>query len=431
MRTKVLYFVLATLLLTGYSHTAKAQFWKKLFNKEEKKPVKRKPQPKPQPDVKEHKDIKASPKKQETDLAETVKKDRYRVDVLVPLYLDELVKDGKPTFKGKVPEKATTGLEFYEGIKLAADTLGIFGYNIDVYVHDIGTKDPESFIAGKKLESADMLIGLVNYKDIRPLADYASKKHVNFISALSPADADVTGNPYFILMQPTFETHCERLKEALDKKYPRVKPVVLYRNSVKMDETAYRNFEDVKAEHKILVNEMPAVEQLSTVLDSNETNVILMPILDVSYSEKLLYQLNEWFPGYKIEVYGMPSWRGMNSLKKPDAYPSIGITYTDAFYFDASTSAGKAVANAYKKVSGNGNTPEMIFRGYETMYWYAYMLSKYGTIFNDKFKDNGSAPFTRFDIKPKKDKNGDTRYYENKHIYLVRFQSASFMVERG
>jgi hypothetical protein len=432
MRTKILFFVAATLLFSAYTNHAEAQFWKKLFHKEEKKPVKKKVAPKPKPEVKEKPVSKQSRKKRDIDYPATVKKDRYRIDVLVPLYLNELIKDDKPTFKGRIPEKAIGGLDFYEGVKLAADTLNSFGYNIDVYIHDVmdAAATPDALISKKVLDSSDLVIGAVNYKEIRMLADFALKHKINFVSAMSPSDGDVKENPYFILLQPTFTNHCLRIKEALDNKFPKQKPIIFYRTGVKMDETAFGNFADLEASHKVLVNTMPLQKDVAKLLDSTKTNVILMPILDVSYSEKLLYQLHQWFPGYKLEVYGMPSWKGMNSLKKADAYSNIGVSYTDPFYFDVSTSSGQAVAHAYKKASGSAKPSELVFRGYETLFWYSYLLSQYGTIFNEKFKDNGTAPFTRFEIKPQWDNDDKLLYHENQHIYLVRYQSASFMVEQ-
>ena len=66
-------------------------------------------------------------KKREIEYPQSIAKERYRIDVLLPLYLDELVKEDKPTFKGKVPEKAQPGINFYEGVNLAVDTLTNMG----------------------------------------------------------------------------------------------------------------------------------------------------------------------------------------------------------------------------------------------------------------------------------------------------------------
>lgn len=421
------------ILFSGYSIDANAQFWKKLFGKEEKyerrKPAKPKSRnifPTPEQPIE-----KKRPKRKSLDYPGSSIKKRYRIDVLIPLYLDELVKDGKPAFKGRLPEKAAYGLDFYEGLKLAADTLNEFSYNLDVYVHDIASPDLtiEKLIQKKTLDSSNLIIGAFPSQYIAAVAEFAKKKEINFISALSPSDGDVADNPYFILLQPKFKIHCERLREMVEEKHPKKSPIIIYRTSANNDDIAYSYFSDLESKAKILCNNPDSIERLRYVMDSTETNIIVMPLLDVSYAAKLLTAINDRFPQYKIEIFGMPSWEAMNELRKGD-YANMAVYFTAPFYFDISSTAGKGVADRYKKVAGNVNPSEMVYRGYETMYWYVYLLTRYGTIFNEKLRDNGTAPFTRFDIKPVWDEENDKfLYYENKHLYLYRYQGGSFMVE--
>lgn len=425
---------LIALLLIGTSSHADAQFFRRLFGGE-KKPAKKVETPAPV--VKKKPATKPKPasvaKKKDPDYPETKMKPVYRVDVFAHLYLDELVKDGKPAYKGKLPEKATAGLDFYEGVKLATDTLDHRGYTMDVYVHDVASPSeaPAALIAANKLDSTDLIIGAVNTTLVPVLADFAAKKKINFISAISPSDAGVKNNPYFILLQPALQTHCEWIAQTVASKYKNITPVFFMRTSVSVDSSAvsYLNFSD-GAVKKVLCNTLPSKEKLQPLFDSTRKNVIVAAILDASYAENLLSQLHAMFPGYDFEVYGMPSWKGMGALKKADAFPNVAVYITAPYYFDMSTAIGQAIAANYKKDVGGSKPGDMVFRGYETMYWYAYMLYKYGTIFNEKFTDNAAAPFTRFDIKLKKDKNDKVLYQENKHIVLYRYQSSSFIVEQ-
>jgi ABC-type branched-subunit amino acid transport system substrate-binding protein len=433
MSRRVRLFLLFTLLLVGYSQQAEAQFWKKLFGKEEPKrktpvrkpPVKKAPAPKPTTTT--------TKKKFEINYPKTVTKPRYRIDVLVPLYLDELVVDGKAVNKGRFPDKAVSGMDFYEGIRLAADTLDGQGYNIDVYVHDIteAKNTPESLVSRKILDSSDLIIGAVQSQQIPAVAKLAQKNKINFISALSPSDADVKENPYFILMQPSLETHSKWIVNKIGQKHKNKRTILYYRNSVPLDKEAY---EYVTADknasfQQVLVNTLPAKQQLTPLFDSNSVNILAIAVLDNGYAESLLKQLAQWFPQYDFEVYGMPSWRTLPGLRKTDAHPNVAINITAPFYFDPSTASGQAIAAMYKKAYGSNKPGEMVYRGYETMYWFAYLLNKYGTVFNEKLSDNGIAPFTRYDVRPKWDSNGNLMYDENMHVYMYRYKDGSFTVE--
>lgn len=427
MRRSIYLIILFIGLLSGYSNPAAAQFWKKWFKKEQPKrklpPKKPAAKDKPKPVKKKH----------EVTYPATQMKPRYRVDVFAQLYLDELVKGGKATFKGKLPVKAAAGMEFYEGVKIAADTLSSFSFAIDVYMHDVMDvkATPDILIKNKALDSTDLIIGAVPSQYIPALAAFAKNRQVNFISALSPSDADVKDNPYFTLLQPSLQTHCEAIMKALAKKNVR-KPVLFYRDNPGVDHNAFNYLTGYSTNtdlRKILVNTVPAKEQLKGAFDSASVNTIVIAVLDNAYANKLLKQINLLYPGYRFEVYGMPSWSGMASLKKTDEYPNITIYVTEPFFYDMTTAAGQALSGIYKKEYGNNHPGDLVYRGYETMYWYAYLLNKYGTIFNEKTADNGVAPFTRFDIKPQWDKDDNLLYNENQHLYFYRYSDGSFMLE--
>ncbi len=435
MKYKVGVFFLLLVLFTVPAQVTYGQFWKKLFGKEEERP-KKKPAVKPRAA-----DNASKPKKKKNiDYPVSKIKERYRVDVLVPLYLDELVVNNKPAYKDRVPDKALPGMSFYEGIKLAADTLSNLGYSIDVFVHDITQKGlaPEEMIKKGELKQSDLIIGALQSNNLAVVAEFSQNNNINFISAFSPSDANIRDNPFFTLLQPTLETHCERLKTAMFKQFTDQNIFLFYRTNNGTDSLAYSYIIDSSDEkfnkirhnfNKILCNVLPQKNQLQRFFDSTKQNVIIMPIVDNVYAEGILQQLSTWFPEYQFSCYGMPTWKLMNTLKKADAYPNIAVNFTSPFYYDISTPAGQLLSSNYKKQFGT-KPLEMVFRGYETLYWYAYLLQRYGTVFNTRMSDNKTAAFTRFDIKPQWNKEMELLYNENEHIYLYRYQSGSYLVEQ-
>lgn len=359
-------------------------------------------------------------------------KSRYRIDLLATFYLPELVQDGKVVTKGKLPEKVIPSLKFYEGLVIATDTLKKLGYEFDIFVYDV-TDELEStatLVNTDAFKGSDLIIGNISSGDFALVANYARKNNVNFVSALSPSNQGVENNPYFIMLQPTLETHCETIEESIVRKNGNVTPLLFYRTNVQVDNTALGNFinNGVLEYHKIPCDEMPAKEQIQPFLVKERKNVVLMPIISDRYAEGIIRKLYEWFPEYDFEMWGMPSWDNMPGLKKPATFPNTVIYFTSPFYFDATTASGQAVVNAYKHKYG-GQPDNMVYRGYETMFWFTYLMKKYGNIFNHQLWDNGGAPFTRFEVKPVKNMDKKLRYYENKNLYLYRYHSGSYMVE--
>ena len=436
MKTRISIIAVFIVLSVCHADKAHAQFWKHWFKKEEppkKKPVQEKkrvaetPAARPEPPRRR--------RKQEYDYPSSDKKTRYRVDVLAPLYLDELVKDFKPTYKGRVPEKAALGVDFCEGIQIAADTLNKLNFQVDVYIHDVtnSQETPEALIRNKILDKSDLIIGALQSAQIPVVAQFAKRHEVNFISAISPSDAGVVNNPYFTLLQPTLQTHCNAIMKKVQKQNKNENLFVYRRSTVPLDESAY-NFlidEDARSNNKIIkiaCNKLPEKEELAEVFSAKEVNVVVMAIMDNGYAELLLKQLHDFFPDYKFDVYGMPSWRSLASLKKADAYPNVVVHITAPSHYDFTTQQGHYLTDMSSK-NYNARPNETVSRGYETMFWYAYLLRKYGTIFNGDISDNSMVPFTRYEIKTQWDTNGEILYSENEHVYWYRYQDASFMVE--
>jgi hypothetical protein len=423
--------MLAVLLLlcTTYSNNAAAQFWKRAKKEQKRKPY-NKPVKKPEPVAAKAEKPK---KKRVVDYPKTEKKTRYRIDVLMPLYLDELVKNNQLAFKGKMPEKAQSGVSFYEGVRLAADTMRDLQYKTDVYIHDIANPAStlEKLLAKDSLRNSDLIIGLVLSQQVTALAEYAKKNQVNFVSALSPSDANIKDNPFFILMNPTLQTNCDFVSGYLNKKYPK-KNIVLYKSQrSNVDSLSYSYFkEQLKESSTVVADSLPALKDLEALFDSSADNIVVMPLMENAYAESLLQQLKTHFPDYHFDVYGMPGWKSFLVNRKSGAFgENIGISVTSPYYFDATVSYGQLLTNTYKQ-RFNAKPGELVYRGFETLYWFTDLLYKYGTIFNEHVRDNSAAMFTQYDLQPKWDNDNNFYYTENRHLYFFHYLDGNVLIEQ-
>ena len=405
---------------------------KKTQKKQEKKTkevAKKKPAKKDEPAPKVAVAAEAAPKKPAVHA-----KKRFRVDVLAPLYLDELVKGNNVTYKEKIPEKALPGLAFYAGISIAADSLKKEGFNIDIYIHDVASipESVEKLTGTGKLDSTDLIVGAVLPKDIPMIADYAKKRSVNFISTMSASDAGVRDNPYFTMMQPSLKTHCEWIVDDIEKKFPGQKVALLYQTRSEGDNNAYDYITDAptdKVHFKFLAcNTLPRKANFDLVVIPDRPNVMIVSILDIGFADSLLHKLARTYPTTHFEIYGMPSWLSIPDLRKEGAFPNITVNITTPFIIDPATTVGQYVKRMYKE-NYSGKISESVYRGYETMFWYANLLKKYGTHFSEKYGENMPAPFTQFDIKPIYDKGGHEQYYENKHIFLSTYEGGVYKIK--
>lgn len=408
-----------------------AQFWKKIFKKEEKKKSSKKSTSNKKPVKKDEPRLKD---KEEPEYDERDTKEVYRIDVLLPLQLNNLVQNGKAIYN-KVPDHLQGPVNFYEGISIAADSLRTRNYKIELYVHDISNPATgiAQLIARKTMDTSDLIIGSLQSPDIPAVATFAKKNKINFISALSPSDAGVKDNPYFILIQPTLQTHLKQLIAHADKKYNRSPKFIFHNSATAGEKEAYSQLSDALAEEKHLdaidcSKQIPNSDSLQKLFKRNEVNVVFVSILETAKAEQVLNALAALPADYRFEIFGMPSWKSMRGLSQGGAYMGMSIYYTTPFHFDPTTGPGRYINASYKN-NFSGSPSEMVYRGYETLYWTASLLNRYGPVFNKHLSDVSAAQFTRYDIKYSWSKENDFQYLENNKLYILHYQNGGYIVE--
>lgn len=426
---QILFLIIACSLTA--STDMHAQFWKKLFKKEQKKPVK-KSTDKGKP-INKKEEVKLK-KRTEPEYPVSRKKEVYRIDVLLPLNLNALVQNGKAVYK-KTPDHMMPAINFYEGISIAAQTLQSKHQKLELYIHDIN--DPAENITqlttGRKMDSTDLIIGCLQSNDIPAIAAYAKKHKINFVSALSPSDADIKDNPYFILIQPTLKTHINQLIAYADKKYGKNPKYIFHTNKTSGEKEAYTQLREALIEEKDLSiidcsRLKLSVDTLSKIFDSTKVNVIFVSSLDIANAEQILNTLAAMPRVYQFQIFGMPSWKSLRGLTQGPCM-TLSIHYTTPFFYDPTTGAGKYITTQYNTTYG-GNPSEMVYRGYESLYWLSNLLEQHGPVFNKNIGDVSAAPFTRYVIEPAWSKDNDFLYLENNKLYILHYQNGGYVVEQ-
>src|SRR5580693_8442729 len=132
----------------------------------------------------------------------TVKVDsnaRHSVAVFLPLYLDSAFDaTGNYRYDKSFPKFINPGLEFYEGVEMALDSLRKEGARLDVHFYDTrsATRTIQQVAADSAFDSTQLIIAAVlNGGEEQQLAAAALKKHVPFINVNFPNDANITANP--------------------------------------------------------------------------------------------------------------------------------------------------------------------------------------------------------------------------------------------
>lgn len=131
----------------------------------------------------------------------SVLKDRYSVSLLMPFMANTL----EPT---PVKKRNQIVLDFYEGMKIAIDTLNSARdqFSLRAYDTERDNNKIKSILGTEELKNTDLLIGPFFQEESKPLLEFALANRVNVVNPFANNSELIANNPYSYLFQPSVET---------------------------------------------------------------------------------------------------------------------------------------------------------------------------------------------------------------------------------
>jgi Receptor family ligand binding region len=362
---------------------------------------------------------------------------KYHIAVFLPLFLDSAFDAaGNYRFDQNFPKYFNPGLEFYEGLELAMDSLRKTGASLDLTVYDTrsSTKSVQQILEDSTFSKIQLILGQVNATELRLLANVARKMNIPFINVNFPNDGGVTNNPEFVILNTTLHTHCEAIYKFIQRNWATSN--ILYLRKAGAQEDRLRNdFAEIEKNTSSVPLKMTYVNVdnnmdpriLIPFMDSNLKTIVLIGSLDENFGKAVCAKLAPLSKTYPMKVLGMPTWDAVTDFNTP-AYTDLEIYYTTPFYVNPVDSLVIAVQQ-YFKTRFFSRPSDMVYRGYETLLHFGQILELNrghidGSIGMRKFKI-----FNDFDIQPvfTNRENGNQtsgaitlEYLENKKLYYVK-----------
>ncbi len=353
-----------------------------------------------------------------------------KIAVFAPIYLDSAFNGNN--FKlgnTNLPKYLLPGLEFYNGVMMAIDSLNAEGVNAEVLIYD--SKQSESAIqeilSKPELAGVSLIIASFNNRnEIKPLADFALSRKIALISETYPNDGGVTENPYFVLINSTLRTHIDALYKYLQRFHSTDNIIWIKRKGALEDmiQGFYTELQKKTPSLALRVKTVEMVDSLNqqtllTSLDSNRNNVLICGSLNEPFGTAIVKTLAD-NKDYKGTVIGMPTWDGFKDLAKPE-YKGIEIIYSSPYHFPRTDKIAISISNKYRN-KFQARPSDQVFKGFESMYHFSKLLIKHKEAFLNNLSNKSFKVFNEFDIQPirfKRD-NPIPDYLENKKIYILK-----------
>jgi hypothetical protein len=237
-----------------------------------------------------------------------------KIAVLVPIYIDSAFTSSSYQLgENKMPQYILSGLDFYNGVMLAVEALQREGVVIEVSIYDTKSarEDFNTMLGNMKPWKFSLIIAsLTNSTEQKSLSEFSFENNIPVISSTYPNDANLSENPFFVMLNPTLKTHVQGIYKLLQKSYKAAKPVFVTRNGA-VEEKIYSYFKETgNGAEKYRVKELDdsfSAESLLTLLDSTRQNVIVCGTLNESFAVQLVQTLSA-NKSYRTTVIGMPTW---------------------------------------------------------------------------------------------------------------------------
>lgn len=349
-----------------------------------------------------------------------------KIAVFAPVYIDSVFEGANYKLGNNyLPKSVLPGLDFYNGIMLAVDSLNAEKQSLEIVFFDTKSKDEpiKSILEKDELQNVSLIIASFNIRsEIKALADFALIKNIPLISMTYPNDGGIISNPFFALVNPTLTAHLEAIYKFIHRSYPTENITILKRKGSTEDMITNHFLEmnkktpglPLKIKTKELIDNF-STDQVIKQLDSTKLNIILCASLNETFGNNLVKAAAS-FKNYKTIIIGMPTWDGVRDIGK-----DAEIIYTSPYNYSRTDLLGQQITERYRN-KYFGRPSDMVFKGFEAMYHFGKLLIKYNNNLINHLSDNEFKFFNEYNFQPVKLKttNSLPDYLENKKIYFIR-----------
>ena len=349
-----------------------------------------------------------------------------RIAVFAPVYLDSVfTNDTYKPGKNNFPKYIVPGLDFYNGIMLAADSLNTEKVAVEILFYDSKSIEPslQDLVINPEMADVSLIIASFNNRsEIKTLADFALQKNIPLISSTYPNDGGINGNPFFVMVNPTLAAHIEAIYKYLHKTYP-VENIILFRKKGGVEDMIQSTLLNMNRKTAGLPLKLKTVEladnfttkEITDNLDSSRQNIVICGTLNESFGLSLSKTLRS-SKNYPVITIGMPTWEGLKDISK-----ELTIIYTTPYNFTKNENLLTLLSDKYKTRFA-GKPGEMFLKGFESLYHFTKLLLKYPNGLLNHLSDKEYKLFNDFDFQPAKlnKESALPDYLENRKLYFIR-----------
>ncbi|HVW15470.1 MAG TPA: hypothetical protein VHB54_16680 [Mucilaginibacter sp.] len=316
------------------------------------------------------------------------------IAMLLPFDLDNLNPGAQYTASSL--SSANLSLDYYQGFKLALDSLAAKGYNFKLQLFDTKeqTAEAQQLAYNAAIRSSNLIVGPVFPDDIHAFAEILSGPPKLIVSPLSPASPSNIKNANLVTVATPLEYHAWSAAHFIEKHYKPKKIFIL--RSGYSDENAYitpfkHTIDSMGKNHVRIFSPVIIHGQLNALvpqLSPTEENIFVVPSTNEAFLMVTLHSLDSLSKKYPVTLFGHPSWTKFSYLK-PEMLQDMKTHITTTDRIDYKSADVTAFIKAYRRAYHTEPTHYALMGFDEGMYFGALLSSDPG-----KLNDLGRNDYT-------------------------------------
>jgi ABC-type branched-subunit amino acid transport system substrate-binding protein len=342
------------------------------------------------------------------------------VSLILPLGLDKLA-PGQSYSAGDL-SKANMSAEYYQGFKLALDSVAGLGANFKLQVFD--SKDDaaiHSLAQNPQIKNGDLIVGPIFPEDIRLFAAMFNYSRKPIVSPLSPASPTLFNNQNIVTMTPPLEYHAKGAATYIVNKLRPKKVFIL--NSGFSDEKLYngpfKRTIDSLSKRKIQVvpftvvrgNLTPLVAQLNNKVE----NVFMVSSTQQAFLMVTLKSLDTLSRKFPVTLFGHPNWEKFAFLKA-NLLQRLKTHITSTDKIDYKSADVNAFIRMYRKAYHTDPT-DFAIKGFDEGLYFGQLLAREDDSYRRVEQNDFTGLHNSFHFEKKPGQG-----WVNTHVDILRYQ---------
>jgi hypothetical protein len=242
------------------------------------------------------------------------------IAMLLPFGLDHL--NAGATFTSAALKQANIALDYYQGFKLALDSLTTLGYNYKLQVFDTKgvTAQSHALAYNPQVRASDLIVGPIFPDDLKAFTSVLVSARKPIVSPLSPAAPATINNQNLVTVTPPLEYHAWTAAKYVHTRLSPKKIFVLKSGYTEENEyiIPFKNTIDSLSKGNTQIIQSTIVrgnlKALLPQFSASTPNIVVIASTNQAFLTVTMRTLDSVAKKYPVILFGHPSWEKFSFL---------------------------------------------------------------------------------------------------------------------